>query len=194
MTHPDLDRLLGDVGRVVKAIDPGETRALVRVLAEARIIFVAGVGRSGCVARAFAVSLMQLDLRVHVVGDPTTPPITAQDVLLVCSGSGRTESMVGLAGRAVQAGARLALVTSAIIAPLTQLAHVKVLVPPILPSSGEMTVVGAPPDTTGKNLFQPMRTLFEQASLLCLDYVVLLLAEHRGVSPAQMQSRHGNLE
>ena len=106
MTVPDIDAILADLGRVIKAIDPEETRKLRRTILDAERVYLAGAGRSGLIARAFAMRLVQLNLRVHFVGEATTPAITSSDVLVVCSGSGRTESMLGVASRAVTAGAR----------------------------------------------------------------------------------------
>ncbi|HYC79107.1 MAG TPA: 6-phospho-3-hexuloisomerase [Planctomycetota bacterium] len=185
----DYDRLLGDLARTLGAVDPAETRALVRALADARAVFVAGAGRSGLLGRAFAMRLAHLGLRVHAAGDATTPAIGAGDLLLACSGSGKTEAVLSMAVRARQAGARVALVTGAIIAPLTQVAHQRVLLPPIIPAAAQRA---EPPDPDA--FFQPMRTLFEQALLLFLDRVTLDLMDALGVSPQDMERRHSNLE
>jgi 6-phospho-3-hexuloisomerase len=134
--------------------------------------------------------LVQLNLRVHFVGEVTTPAITSSDLLVICSGSGKTDSMLGVASRGVAAGARIVLITSAIIAPLPQLAHVRVLLPPLIP----VTSPAPTPESTPESLLQPMRTLFEQSLFLYLDYVVLELMEDLHASLAEMQRRHSNLE
>jgi 6-phospho-3-hexuloisomerase len=190
VTRPDIDAILGDLGRVIKAVDPDETRRLRRTIIEAESIYLAGAGRSGLIARTFAMRLVQLNLRVHFVGEVTTPAITSNDALIICSGSGRTESMLGVAGRAVAAGARIVLVTSAIIAPLSQLAHIRVLLPPLIPVTSTVPTAGSTPES----LLQPMRTLFEQSLFLYLDQVVLELMDDLHASLAEMQKRHSNLE
>jgi 6-phospho-3-hexuloisomerase len=190
MTRPDIDAILGDLGRVIKAVDPDETRRLRRTILDADRIYLAGAGRSGLIARTFAMRLVQLNLRVHFVGEVTTPAITSGDALVICSGSGKTESMLGIASRGVAAGARIVLLTSAIIAPLPQLAHVRVLLPPLIP----VTSSAPTPASTAESLLQPMRTLFEQSLFLYLDQVVLDLMDDLNASLAEMQKRHSNLE
>jgi 6-phospho-3-hexuloisomerase len=193
MTHRDVESLLGDLGRVLRAVDGEDRRAFGSAILEARAVFTTGAGRSGLVARAFAMRLAHLGLRVHVVGDAVTPAAQAGDVLVAVSGSGATESVLHQARRAAAAGARVALVTGAVFAPLTKLATVRILLPPTLPAAHADAATGATgPDVHA--LLQPMRTLFEQASLLVLDLVVLDLMAARGTTAAEMERRHANLE
>ncbi len=194
MTSPlgDPDRLLAELARMLKGVSGEETAVFVREVAAARRVFVAGAGRSGLVMRAFAMRLMHLGKDVHVVGDVTAPPLGRGDLLVIGSGSGKTESMVGVAGRAAAAGARVALITSAILGPLAALAHLRVRMPPILPPE----LLSAPQAGTHADpaLFQPMRTLFEQALLLWLDGVVVALMAPLGATPEAMEARHQNVE
>ena len=190
MSRHEIDAILGDVGRVIRAVDPDETKKLRRAVLDAERVYLAGAGRSGLIARTFAMRLVQLNLTVHFVGEVTTPAITSGDVLVICSGSGRTESMLGVASRGVAAGARIVLVTSAIIAPLAQIAQVRVLLPPLIPATSSAPTA----ESTPESLLQPMRTLFEQSLFLYLDHVVLHLMADLHASLAEMQRRHNNLE
>ncbi len=193
MPSRDPDHLLADLGRVLRAVDGEERRAFGKAICEAKTVYAIGAGRSGLVARAFAMRLAHLGLRVHVVGDVTAPAIGVGDLLVAISGSGSTESVLSIARRAIAAGARLAWVTGAVFAPLTQAAALRVLLPPTMPSAG----AAAPNPAAGPDvpaLLQPMRTLFEQASLLLLDLVVLDLMAERGTTAAEMERRHANLE
>ena len=189
------ERLLSDVERVLGGVDPGETRALVEALLAANVIHVAGVGRSGLIVRAFAMRLAHLGLRVHVVGESTTPPFQPDHLLLVCSGSGNTAVTIAIAESALRAGGRLALITSAVIAPLARMAHQRVLLPPLLPQpdpGASPEQAGVPPDAA--RVVQPLRTLFEQATFIYLDTVVLLLMEATGQRAEHLERRHQNLE
>lgn len=56
-------------------------------------IFVAGAGRSGFVARAFANRLMHMGLTVFFVGEPTTPAIKAGDLLVIGPEAERQEAL-----------------------------------------------------------------------------------------------------
>ena len=79
-----------------------------------------------------------------------------------------------------------------ILGPLAALAHLRVRMPPILPPE----LLSAPQAGTHADpaLFQPMRTLFEQALLLWLDGVVVALMAPLGTTPEAMEARHQNVE
>jgi 6-phospho-3-hexuloisomerase len=188
-------RLLKDLERVLGGVDAEETRALVEALLAAGAIQLAGVGRSGLIMRAFAMRLTHLGLRVHVVGESTTPAFQSDHLLLVCSGSGQTPVTIAIAESALRAGGRLALITSAVIAPLARMAHLRVLLPPLLPQPDPAAApegISVPPDVA--RVVQPLRTLFEQATFLYLDTVVLLLMEVTGQRAEHLERRHQNLE
>ena len=93
--HPDLvDAIVADIGRTLRQVDAGEVEALLAALLSVERVFLAGKGRTGLQMRAFALRLMHLGLRVHVVDDVTTPAIGAGDLLLIGSSSGRTGSLL----------------------------------------------------------------------------------------------------
>jgi 6-phospho-3-hexuloisomerase len=188
MISETLRKILFDVGVVVGGISDDEVLDLVERIVKARSVFVGGVGRSGLMARAFAMRLMHVGKTTHVVFDPTTPPILTEDLLVLCSGSGRTSSMIAIAERAQAAGAPLALVTSAIISPLGSLADTRVLLPPHIESPKPGEIISEP------EIMQPVRTLFEQSLLLFLDALVLLLMGRLGVTAEEMEARHTDLE
>ncbi len=187
MSVKELTAVLGEIGGVLANVEEAGLRALEEQIGGARRIFVAGAGRSGLVMRAFAMRLMHLGLHVHVVGDATTPSIQAGDLLVVGSGSGETESLRGMARRARQAGAALALVTTVPSSTIGGLADTVIRLD--APSKAAQV-----PGTAARASIQPMGSLFEQALLLLLDTLVLRLAAARGASPEQMFARHANLE
>ena len=177
---------------MIHGVSADEAATFVREVVAARRVYVAGAGRSGLMMRAFATRLMHLGKETHVIGDVTAPALTRGDLLIIGSGSGRTESMVGVAARAQSAGARVALITSAILGPLAALAHVRVRMPPILPAD---VLAGPQPGAApAPSVFQPMRTLFEQALLVWLDLTVVSLMDALGVTPDMIEARHQNVE
>jgi 6-phospho-3-hexuloisomerase len=192
----DPDPLLAKLGRILKSADDQDTRALIRAILEAPAVHLAGTGRSGLVVRCFAMRLVELGIRAHVMGEAGTPSCRPGDLLLICSGSGRSPVLIVAAEQALRAGAKLALVTAAVLAPLTRLAHQKVILPPILP--GESSPTGKPgmpaqiPDEPG--LVSSLRTLFEEATFLYFDSLVPLLMEATGQRPADLEGRRPNLE
>lgn len=185
----DADALLSDLGRVLQSIDPAEFDAVAQAILDAGAVHLAGVGRSGLVARAFGSRLSQAGFRTHVVGSVVASAFRPEDLLLVCSGSGSAESMILVAQRAIAVGGRVAVVSATPISPLARLAHHKILVPPVMPSESPMPVI----DPRNAGLMQPLRVLFDQASLILLDAMIPRLAAATGQGPEDLEARRRNL-
>lgn len=130
---------------------------------------------------------MQLGFVTYFVGETITPAIQAGDVLVICSGSGRTSSLVSDAQKAVELGVKLATLTIFPEAPIGQLAKMVLKIPgaTLKKSEGQQDVVQS---------VQPMGTLFEQLSWLVFDAVILELIQLNGESEEKMFTRHANLE
>src|SRR5690606_4733111 len=77
-----------ELENLVAATSAEEIDALVEALRPGRRIYLSGFGRSGLVARAFAMRLMHLGLDAAVVGETATPAIRTGDLLIVLSSSG----------------------------------------------------------------------------------------------------------
>jgi len=181
-------RVLENVGRV----DEEELEAFVEAVGFAGRVFVVGAGRSGLVARAFAMRLMHLGMQVYVVGETITPAIGPGDLLVAVSGSGATRSVVLVAGTARRLGARVAAVTSHRESQLARLADVVLVV------GGREE--GLERDYVSEQLKgfsvspTPLGTLFELSASIVLDAVVAALMEKRGVGEEVLKARHTNLE
>lgn len=158
---------------------------LVQALLESERIFVAGAGRSGFMARAFAMRLMHMGFAVYVVGETVTPNLTSADILLIASGSGSTGSLVVMAQKAKTIDARLALVTIDQHSPIGKLADIVLTIPAPSPKVQR---------ASGFTSIQPMGSLFEQSLLLTLDAVIVMLMERQNKTSDLMFTRHANLE
>ena len=143
-------------------------------------IFTAGKGRSGFVANSFAMRLNQLGKNAYVVGESTTPSIKEHDLFIIISGSGSTEHLRLLAEKAQSEGAKIVLLTTNAESPIGNLAETVVELPS-----------GTKHDEGSK---QPLGSLFEQASLIFVDSVVLPLMDAFHISEKTMQENHANLE
>ena len=174
---------LAEVTALVHQIDEAEAAQLGQAIRQAHTIFVTGQGRSGLVMRMFALRLMQLGLRVYVVGDAITPPISRGDLLIVGSASGETASAVSAAQTAKTIGASVAALTARRDSTAARLAGVVLFVP------------GASPKLEGGPTTRlPMGTTMEQALLIFLDSMIATLAVQLGQSDQTMMARHANLE
>ena len=65
-----------------------------RVVSERRTtIFLAGAGRSGFVAKSFAMRLMHLGFYVYVFNETIAPPVKDGDIIIIISKSGKSNSI-----------------------------------------------------------------------------------------------------
>ncbi len=78
---------------VSKSLDLASLDEFARMLNAANRIFIMGAGRSGLVAKSFAMRLMHIGYQVYVVGEIVTPAVTAGDVVVAISGSGNTRTI-----------------------------------------------------------------------------------------------------
>jgi len=121
-----------------------------------------------------------------VVGEMVTPNFEPNDLLVVCSGSGETGSLVAIAGQAKRIGGKLALITIAPDSTIASLADVCVVIP--APSPKARAMDGLVAST------QPMGALFEQAQGVFLDCTIVALMRRTGADAEAMFKRHANLE
>ncbi|WP_404313225.1 6-phospho-3-hexuloisomerase [Agrococcus terreus] len=187
MEAPDVTRsvraISDEITRAASSLDASELSELATLLQGADRVFVLGGGRSGLALRMTAMRLMHLGLRVHVVGETTTPAIGTADVLLTASGSGTTGAVVGAARIAADAGATIAAITAVADSPLGALADVVVAVD-----------AAAKLDRAGTASAQYAGSLFEQIVMIIGDSVFDALRLASGATADSLWPRHANLE
>ncbi|RMF80109.1 MAG: 6-phospho-3-hexuloisomerase [Chloroflexi bacterium] len=177
--------VLAELDRTLKAIDVAQVAALNAAILNAPRIFVAGKGRTGLRMSAFAMRLMHLGRHVHVVGEVTTPGIKAGELLVIGSGSGRTDSLVQWAEKAKSVGATVALITIMPVSRVGQHADVIVRIPAVSPKINNGQAATS---------IQPMGNLFEQALGILLDIMVMQLMDTLDMDSDTMFTRHANME
>ena len=177
MNLPELsDSILEELSSILHQIHEEDAEKLVAGILSSDRIFVAGMGRSGLVARSFAMRLMQIGICVFVVGDSTTPAMGEGDLLIVISGSGETEMSYHIATAAKRSKARVFLLTVRTISRIGDLSDLVL----VLPNSPQSIL--------------PLMSAFEVATQIFLDVVILLVMEETGVTEQEMMKRHSNLE
>ena len=178
-------RIAAELEYTLSRVDADAAEALADAILGAGKVFVAGAGRSGFAAKAFAMRLMHLGFNTFVVGETTTPDLAPGDLLFIASGSGETGSLVVMARKARSIGAKLATITVRPEGTIASLADVVVRVPAPTPKV----------DTgDGFTSIQPMGSLFEQSAFVYLDAVVMRLMERLGTDSHRMFEHHANLE
>lgn len=107
-----LESAVGDVVKVLRGVKARELAAFEREILDAHRIFVTGLGRTGLMARGFAMRLMHLGRRVYHVGDVITPAIRKGDLLVICSRTGRSKVLMHYVEIARAQDARVGVVTA----------------------------------------------------------------------------------
>ena len=169
--------ILEEVRRALSTVREEEAEALRAALRQASGAFVTGEGRSGLVGRCFAMRLMHLGLRAHVIGETTTPAVGASDLLVAISGTGESEVTCGRARLAASKGARVAAITAARESALARGAHLALVIP--AGAAGSEQYGGS---------------AFEQAALIAMEAIAFQLQRELERSAREMDERHATVE
>lgn len=164
------------IAKVMKNVDWTSFTSLAQMLPRARCTFVTGAGRSGLVARSFAMRLMHAGLSAFIPGETITPATGEGDLLVAISCTGTTGFTDYLAARARRLGAKVVVITADPDSPLAGQADQVIVVP----AEAEDIVLRA--------------AVFEHATSLCLDAVFNVLSEKLKLDQETYSQRHANLE
>ncbi|RST74235.1 6-phospho-3-hexuloisomerase [Siminovitchia acidinfaciens] len=179
-----VNEIIEELERTAHQLTDEEAEKLVNQIIEAKKVFVAGAGRSGLMAKSFAMRMMHMGIDSFVVGETITPSLEKDDILIVGSGSGETKSLVSMAQKAKDIGASVALITIAPDSTIGRLADITIKIPAQVKS-----------ETSGEKVtIQPMGSLFEQSLLLFFDAVILRFMNKKGLDSQTMYGKHANLE
>lgn len=181
----------------VEQLDMKQVERLINLLLEAKDqkIFTVGMGRSGFVARAFALRLMNLGFNVYVLGETITPAAEKGDILMVISGTGSTKMVLTASSAAKEIGATVVAVTSFSESQLGKMADLVVTV------KGR-TKAGLPKEEDylarqiigEREPLTPLGSIFENNSMVFLDSLIVELMHRLGRTEADLKRRHATLE
>ncbi|MGG3466058.1 6-phospho-3-hexuloisomerase [Neobacillus pocheonensis] len=176
--------ILKEVEMVVSQVQEEQLKSVAVQLKHAKRIFIIGEGRSGFMAKSFAMRLMHLGAAVYVVGETITPSIEQGDLLVAVSGSGTTKSVVWTAEKTKSLGCSVIAVTTNPESPLavasTHLLHVPAATK--YRRENELKTI------------QPLGSLFDQSVHILFDTICLEFAKLNEVNHNEAFSRHSNLE
>jgi len=157
-------------------IEPEETEKFVDHILAARKVFLYGVGRSGLIAKGFAIRLVQMGLEVFFVGETITPIVEEGNVVIIVSYTGETMSAIQTANIVRRVGAKVITITAT---PHSKLA-----------GASNLVIHLQPPKDDEKKRLAPLGTVFEVATLVYLDSIVAKLMEKLGQSEGSLRKRH----
>jgi len=156
-----------------KAVDE-----MIDAIVNAEKIFLYGVGRSGLVAKAFAIRLVQLGLEVFFLGECNTPMVEPNSVAIVISNTGQTSSVVQTANIVRRIGGKVIAITSV---PHSKLAHA---------ASTNIIIANKAAGDEFRLEYAPLGTVFEEATALLLDGIVSVIMKKIGETDQSMRMRH----
>jgi 6-phospho-3-hexuloisomerase len=178
MTHQQL--IVEKITDVLNATDKSYDAKLTTMLDSASRIFITGAGRSGLVARFFAMRLMHGGYEVYVVGEIVTPSIRNGDLFIVITGSGETETMIAFTKRAKTVGAKIVAISIKDKSTIADMA--------------DLVIQIGTPDQFGKIAAMPMGTTFELSTLIFLEATIAHIIHAKGIAEETMRTTLANLE
>jgi len=163
---------------ILNTIDEKKIKKAVKLFFEANNIFVYGAGRSGLVAKAFAIRLVHLGFPTFVVGETITRPVKKDDLVVLVSGSGETIPVAMTAEIARRLGAKIISITANPDSHIARFADL-----PIILKVNEKDASLA-----------PLGTIFEASAWVFLDGLVAELMAEKKEDEESMKRRHATLE
>ena len=188
-----IEEIIDNVKTASDELDQESVKEMLRLLTSCENVFLTGLGRSGLVARAFAMRLMHLGIGVYVVGETITPAIGESDCLLAISGSGETSYIISTAQIAKKRGAKIIAVTSYVDSTLGKMSDLVVHLKGRTKIDSEKNYIRRQINGRHQSL-SPLGTLFEVTSLIFLDGVIAQLMVDMGKTEKDLKERHTVLE
>jgi 6-phospho-3-hexuloisomerase len=180
------------IRKVLNEIDEDQVDEFLMKIGRSRSIFLVGAGRSGLVARAFAMRLMHLGFNVYVVGETITPSAKKGDLMIAISGSGKTVSTLAVVKTAKKLGVTVVTITSFPESPIAKLSDVVVVIKGRKRGKKRDYIPG---QLTGTHEpLTPLGSLFELSTMIFLDAVITKLMKIFREEEEDLEERHANLE
>lgn len=181
--NDSMDAILDNIASARQSLDEKSLKEFESIIMGVNNIFVTGIGRSGLVAKAFAMRLMHIGFSTYVVGETISPSIFENDCLIVISGSGETNTVVSAAKIAKNRGSKVLAVTSYPDSTLGQLADCILCIKGRINKEEDDENYLKRQIHGNYTLFTPLGTAFELTALLFLDTIIFDLAEKKKIMP-----------
>lgn len=188
-----IEEIIDNITVVSSELDQKSVEEMLKLLTSSRYVFLLGLGRSGLVAKAFAMRLMHLGIGVYVVGETITPAIGDEDCLLAISGSGETSYIISTAQTAKKRRAKVIAVTSYVDSTLGKISDLVVHIKGRTKIDTEKNYIRRQINGKHQSL-SPLGTLFEVTTLIFLDAVIAQLMVDMGKTEEDLKQRHTVLE
>jgi len=166
---------------ILKKVSYEDIDAAINLFLHSKNIFVYGAGRSGLVAKAFAIRLIHLGFQAFVIGETITVPVQENDLVVIVSGSGETIPAVMTAEIGHNLGAKVISITGKKVSDIATYADITLF-------------VSANCDEIKRKQFAPLGTLFEASVWIMLDGIIANLLDKKNETEESMRKRHATLQ
>ncbi|MEM3443010.1 MAG: 6-phospho-3-hexuloisomerase [Candidatus Bathyarchaeia archaeon] len=191
------EEIIAGIKSSMEELNEEEVERFINLLLEAKDkkIFIVGMGRSGFVARAFALRMMNLGFNVYFLGETITPAAEKGDLLIAISGTGATKIVLTASSAAKEIGAKIVAITSFPESPLGRMADLVVTI------KGR-TKMGWPKEEDylarqilgEREPLTPLGSVFENNCMVFLDSLVVELMHRLGRTEEDLKRRHATIE
>jgi 6-phospho 3-hexuloisomerase len=169
-----IENILNDISQV-------NIKKIKNLFFKSNHIFVYGAGRSGLVAKAFAIRLVHLGFQTYVIGETITRPVQKGDLVVIVSGSGETIPAVMTAEISHNLGANVVSITAKKNSEIAKFADVTLFI--------SIDYI----DEERKK-YAPLGTLFEASVWILFDAIIADLLDSNDETEDLMRQRHATLE
>jgi 6-phospho 3-hexuloisomerase len=166
---------------ILESVSPEDIKKVKNLFFKSNRIFVYGAGRSGLVAKAFAIRLVHLGFQTFVIGETITAPVAKNDLVVIVSGSGETIPAVMTAEIANNLEANVVSITGKRNSEIAKYADVTLY-------------ISASCNDIEREKFAPLGTLFEASVWILLDGIIADLLDSKNETEKKMRSRHATLQ
>jgi 6-phospho 3-hexuloisomerase len=169
------------IKEILDRVPKGDIEKIKKFFFSSDRIFVYGAGRSGLVAKAFAIRLMHLGFQTFVIGETITAPVQRGDLVIIVSGSGETIPAVMTAEIAQNIGAKVVSVTGKKKSDIAKFADITLYI-----SSSCYDIE--------RKKYAPLGTLFEASVWIIFDGIIADLLNSKNETEIDMRKRHATLQ
>ncbi len=191
------EEIIAGIKRSIEELNMKEVERLIELLLEAKDkkIFIVGMGRSGFVARAFALRLMNLGFNVYFLGETITPAAEKGDLLIAISGTGATKMVLTASTAAKEIGATVIAITSFPESQVGQMADLIVTIRGRTKSGWPREEDYLARQIIGeREPLTPLGSVFENNCMVFLDSLVVELMHRLGRTEEDLKRRHATIE
>ena len=176
-----IDYIQMKINDILNSVSIDEINKVKDLFLKSERIFVYGAGRSGLVAKAFAIRLVHLGYQTFVIGETITGPVQKDDLVIIVSGSGETIPAVMTAEIAHNLGAKVISITGKKRSGIAKFADITLY-------------ISASCRDVERKKYAPLGTLFEATVWILLDGIIADLLENKNETEKDMRSRHATLQ